>query len=101
LSDETSQTLCLFDEAPAAPAADEPAVDRWATVAIAGVRIDFREPSAPRIAAQTIFALGAHARLAARDLVPVNFKDFVMDLVERADYNVGRADAAEMGKARK
>lgn len=62
-------------------------VDPWPTVAIAGVRIDFGQPSAPRIAAATIFELGPDARPAALDLVPSNFRGFVSDLIERAIYN--------------
>lgn len=87
---ETAKTFGLFDEAQAACDAHlerKPAVDPWPTVAIAGVRIDFGQPSAPRIAAATIFELGPDARPAALDLVPSNFRGFVSDLIERAIYN--------------
>jgi hypothetical protein len=100
MSDEAFKTLGLFDAAPAAADPDlerQPAIDLWPTVTIAGMRVDFREPSAPRLAAGAIFALGSDARPAAFDLVPANFRGFVSDLVDRADYNASRERALAGG----
>ena len=91
--DEAHTTVGLFDEAPADAVEKrmDPVEDLWPAVAVAGVRIDFREPSAARVAAKTIFNLATTAdRVQALAQVPANFQGMVRDLVERAFYNAKR-----------